>query len=42
MLHGPNGLTVRPLGGADSKVEVKWNIGNIKNADLAEIDFFEI
>ena len=42
MLHGPNGLTVRPLGGANSKVELKWNIGHITNADLAEIDFFEI
>ena len=42
MLHGPHGLTVTPLGGAKPKVEVKWNIGNINDADLAEIDFFEI
>ena len=42
MLHAPHGLTVTPLGGAKPKVEVKWNIGNINDADLAEIDFFEI
>ena len=42
MLHGPNGLTVRPLGGANAKVELKWNIGHITNADLAEIDYFEV
>ena len=42
MLHGPHGLTVTPLGGAKPKVEVKWNIGSINDADLAEIDFFEI
>ena len=42
MLHGPHGLTVTPLGGATPKVEVKWNIGSINDADLAEIDFFEI
>jgi len=42
MLHGPHGLTVRPLGGANAKVELKWNIGHITNADLAEIDYFEV
>ncbi|MBP3776212.1 MAG: hypothetical protein J6I37_04420 [Prevotella sp.] len=42
MLHAPHGLTVTPLGGAKPKVEVKWNIGSITDADLAEIDFFEI
>ncbi len=42
MLHGPHGLTVTPLGGATPKVEVKWNIGHITNADLAEIDYFEV
>ncbi|MBQ7414724.1 MAG: hypothetical protein IJV09_04770, partial [Prevotella sp.] len=42
MLHAPHGLTVTPLGGAKPKVEVKWNIGHINDADLAEIDFFEI
>ncbi len=42
MIHAPHGLTVRPLGGVKSKVEVKWNIGNIDDADISEIDFFEI
>ena len=42
MLHGPHGLTVTPLGGATPKVELKWNIGHITNADLAEIDYFEV
>ena len=42
MIHAPSGLTVTPLGGAKSKVEVKWNIGNIDDDDMAEIDFFEI
>lgn len=42
MIHAPSGLTVQPLGGANSKVEVKWNIGNITDEDIAEIDFFEI
>ena len=42
MLHGSHGLTVRPLGGATPKVELKWNIGHITNADLAEIDYFEV
>ena len=42
MIHAPHGLTVTPLGGATSKVEVKWNISHTADADLAEIDFFEI
>ena len=42
MLHGPHGLTVTPLGGANAKIELKWNIGHITNADLAEIDYFEV
>ncbi len=42
MIHAPHGLTVTPLGGATSKVEVKWNISHTTDADLAEIDFFEI
>ena len=42
MLHGPHGLTVTPLGGANAKVELKWNIGHITNADMAEIDYFEV
>lgn len=42
MLHAPHGLTITPLGGAKPKVEVKWNIGSITDADLAEIDFFEV
>ena len=42
MIHASHGLTVRPLGGVKSKVEVKWNIGNIDDADISEIDFFEI
>jgi hypothetical protein len=42
MIHAPHGLTVTPLGGAKPKVEVKWNIGSITDADLAEIDFFEV
>ncbi|MBR6140962.1 MAG: hypothetical protein IKQ37_04265 [Bacteroidaceae bacterium] len=42
MLHGPVGMTVSPSIGVNSKVEVKWNIDNITDADIAEIDFFEI
>ena len=42
MIHAPSGLTARPLGGANSKVELKWNVGNITDEDVAEIDFFEI
>ena len=42
MIHAPHGLTVTPLGGANSKVEVKWNIGSTTDEDISEIDFFEI
>ena len=42
MVHMPHGLTALPLGGVNSKVEVKWNIGNIDDDDISEIDFFEI
>ncbi len=42
MLHGPVGLTVRPLSGSTPKVEVKWGIGNPNDADISEIDVFEI
>ena len=42
VIHAPHGLTVRPLGGAKSKVEVKWNVGYTDVADMALTDFFEI
>ena len=42
MIHAPHGLTATPLGGATPKVEVKWNIGNIADEDISDIDFFEI
>ena len=42
MIHAPHGLTVTPLGGVNSKVEVKWSIGNTTDEDISEIDFFEI
>ena len=42
MIHVPHGLTITPLGGVKSKVEVKWNIGNTTDEDMSDIDFFEI
>ena len=42
MIHSPHGLIATPLGGTTPKVEVKWNIGNVNDEDIAEIDFFEI
>ena len=33
MIHAPHGLTVTPLGGVNSKVEVKWSIGNTTDED---------
>ncbi len=42
MIHAPNNMTVRPSFGAKPKVEVKWNIDHTSDADMAEIDFFEV
>ena len=42
MVHMPHGLTALPLGGVNSKVEVKWNISSPTTEDVAEIDFFEV
>ena len=42
VIHGPHGLTVRPLGGPKQKMEISWNAGFLDASDLAITDFFEI
>ena len=42
VIHGPNGLTVRPLGDMKSKMELKWGISHMGTKDLSTTDMFVI
>ncbi len=42
MIHGPVGLTARPLSDRKPKVELSWNVPYPDAEDLTPTDFFEI
>ena len=42
LIHGPIGLTARPLADNRGKVEIKWGVANVASNDIAMTDFFEI
>ena len=42
LIHGPVGLTARPLDGSKPKVELTWSVPFPNDEDLTPTDFFEI
>ncbi|MBQ8064521.1 MAG: hypothetical protein IJ200_02570 [Prevotella sp.] len=42
VIHAPQGLTLRPLGGIDSKMELKWHLMHRGTNDMSVADHFYI